>query len=366
MTPLMDTPLTFDTVSFKIPVKRENLEHLQLKMSKTHYGVSDTEQRVYYLKHRKDFYDQASFEGCPTISFDGSYALVQLSAPKFTIGHSAGHVYHLYAFAESIRRFFWDWYDITFPPCEFWIVSRIDICVNYCLPSHKHVVSMCDSLARLRYRGKLAHRTRGGKLLPYWPGQDRTVKFYAKGLEMQKHDPEVYKLFVGDDFTLLHQLLRYEEELRGEALKGLAGVKHGFEVTVPVLNRAMLETRLLLWLDERMKFFGARNPRGDKDSYLRMVDASKLRTKAPYRQAVADILEHGLDWYRAVTPPATFQRRMQKLRKLGIEPAFLDTQWDQYHNDELNMDNLLSPTRIDQTFDSYLLADNFIDKLPPF
>lgn len=360
----MDNKLCFpsvDTITLSFPVSLADMSRFKVKSLHQYFGDIDKAKAIVFLTP-EDHDKISSGQGYLTASYDGVELTVQVSVPKMLYGHSATMTSDVEGACSRIAEYL-EFMGVTVPNFFTWRVKRLDFCYNFYFQAASDVVNVLDALSRLRYRGKVGYRTRAGKPLPYWPGQDRTLKFYSKGLEMSR-DLALWDCFSDDEHERLLRILRFEEELRGEALKKVFDCSTSEMLTVNHVCAKLFRFDMHEYIVSRLDYFTGRTPRASLNDYMTQLNAAGLSPTSTYACTVERIMEVGWDQYRAETAPATYKRHMAKLRRVGIEPAYLDTHYDRYHQVFTRLQDVVDVDQIPFYFmDRVVCPDREFDRI---
>lgn len=333
MTIVTLTPHSFDTVSLVIPCLDANIDTAfllaRISASLSPDGSPRSEWVRHYFARPDQFKDAPSWWSPPMIEIEGWKIRFSFSLPKLFYGHSARHASDLGLVLQGLEDYMR--YEIQVPPAVSWPdwqLSRIDLCYNFSLPSPEHAKAAEQQLSRLRYRGRLALRDKRAQY-PYWPSTTRTVKFYIKGLEMLKHQKEGHypEGWLEARRYRLDSILRYEEEWRGKQLERFVGVELADQVTVGKFLQRMARWSVdehIAWIQKQ---FLARGPQISIQETLSTLHQG-LRKPGPAMRFAMRVLDEGLEAVRLSMAKPTYYRCCASLRRLGIEPAMLESHWE--------------------------------------
>jgi hypothetical protein len=388
---------SFDTVELVVPTTDwYGLDDLfaqqQIFMKLNPSGEIQTTFSLYFMSKPADFPDAPSWWTPPTIKVKGSEIRFKFSLPKLWFGHSARHagVDHLCLALQGFEHWLTE-KGVGVLPWPDWQIRRIDLCYNFRMPTPELVEQACDQLARLRYRGRLAHQDRKNQY-PYWPGTTRTIKFYQKGKEMFVHrnkpGNEYPEKWLENRLYNLNCVLRFEEEWRGKQLQRFVGATAEKSISKPIGYKqtkqdynqnffkkggmveqvtvsAFLARLHTYTVSDHLDFIGSKfTKRSPADGIEQVFDKirSTLRKPKSTLDFVIAILDKGYTRVKKETKESTFYYRKKVLEDLGYDVAFFDTHFDkdtlQFDKKKNSQDKFLKrPYSID--ISEYIDVKNF-------
>lgn len=218
---------SFDTIVFSFFLsdkERDRFSHFKRLSDTIFHSNSDKfPSRLYSnfeLLHEDEFENIKSYESRPKFKInDVGKVTFQVSVPKLYYGTN------LFLFSD-LERFFKDFYDllnysinkgyddyVSVPHYFTWVINRIDWCLNFQFDDEKQVDGLLDFIKNCEFRGRKCYR--GSKEFPYFVWENRTLKFYNKYEEMEKHkkyhDMSYHNLALG--------VFRIEEEWRSKYIR---------------------------------------------------------------------------------------------------------------------------------------------------
>lgn len=218
---------SFDTIVFSFflsEVHRYRLSCFKhLSDTVVHSSSDKFPSRLYSsfeLLCEDEFGDIKSYELVPKFKVNAENKITfQMSAPKMIYGTNLFLFSNLERFLKAVYEFLNrsinKGYDdfLSIPYYHDWIINRIDWCLNFQFDSEEQVNSLLNFLKSCEFRGRKCYR--GSKEFPYFVWANRTLKFYSKYQEMEKHkkhhDMSYHDLASG--------VFRVEEEWRSKYIK---------------------------------------------------------------------------------------------------------------------------------------------------
>lgn len=151
------------------------------------------------------------------------YLLVECSVHKLILGHNCyGGTNNFHGLCKFLINFLEKNFNFELPNYEIWKVRRVDYAEVFDLGCLEAVVEWFRGVNNAHYsRRKVIKYANEGL---YFPGSTTTLKFYAKGVEFNKHDKPRLKKFLDDDSIfniqdIANKLLRVELEVKSKKLK---------------------------------------------------------------------------------------------------------------------------------------------------
>lgn len=314
--------ISVDTIKIKIQLKHEEElafksrffpYFLGTKFKPTGKAFCSSESFQLITPEQSENYTSAN----PTILFYffEDYVIFEFSAPKLIYGQNFLMFWNLEKLLKAFRIYLIKASGVELLPYTDWLLSRIDVSLNFLLDKPRYVEDAIELLSKMRYRNKPSHSPK----YAYWPSQVRTIKIYGKYKEMKKHKSDY-----GSDFLLKHQtylssILRYEEEWKQKHLQKLLCVESVRDLTVWRLLRYIKNSYSL---EEHLKWIGktfsVKKRTIEIAKTLKKIDAEMARPSI-YRNFVALVADKGIDEVRKLISSSTFYNRKKGLKTIGID-----------------------------------------------
>lgn len=314
-----------DTIRFVIPSTLQLEKDLFTNFPIASYfskfnaeGILIKDFSRFRLIPEEEQYGQKSYASEVTFTRVEEGILFEFSIPKFKWGHNSLLCWDLIGFLNNFRNVLSEYTSTSISRVEDWILKRIDICYSFVFENYGAVRNTLDYLAQCRFRGKPSHR-RGE---PYWPYQNRTLKFYSKFEEMKAHKDNYHCHF---DIIRANSkcLFRFEEEWRSPYLMRLLR-KKGYrirtrrDVTIGKFCVSMHDYSWQKHIERYLKEMDIRKPVTDPIEAIKLIKSS-MRKHTVYIEFLLLVSSVGVELAKDRVGKRNYYNYKRKLQEIGID-----------------------------------------------
>ena len=270
------------------------------------------------------------------------------SIPKVALGHSAGHIYDIRSYAQTLEKVLLSYGVEPAVSWEKYRVRRLDVSFNFNMGSLENAREAYERLATLRHRGKIGI-AKNRERLAYWPSKTNTLKFYVKWDEMIRKSQDYSEDFLAAHEHLIKPLLRHEQEWRGKKLIRFVGCTKIDEVTIGRLAQKFDNASASEFVESLAKQFSARGPAASLEDLFEKL--RKRRQPNPLIDFAVSLLDHGYEYTRKNTPKSSFYDKCKILKELGFPVSSLETHFDKPIQPTLDLSEFISVDKISTQMD---------------